>query len=38
MFEDSAVRGGSERWGEEEEERDPGGLTAIAAVLRARQG
>lgn len=37
-FGDAAVRGESERWGEEEEERDPEGLISVAALLRARQG
>ena len=37
-FRDAALRAESERWGEEEEERDPEGLTAVAALLRACQG
>ena len=37
-FGDAAVRVESERYGEEEEERDPQGLTAVAALPRACQG
>lgn len=37
-FGEAAVNGETERWGEGEEERDPEGLTAVAAPLRACQG